>query len=736
MENSKNPAFYQATGRRESRNLVWALVILGFITVLVQTVALREFLALCQGTEITLGLALAAWLAGGAVGSLLAGGILKRWDSRYGPFWGFIILALFCPLMLVVIRGFRSLAGMFPGQSLSLGQVSVLSVLALAPLGALLASQYCFGVGMLEKSGSSSSAGRAYHLEAWGYLFGGLAFTFILAARLPAAACLLLCSVLSFTAGWLISLYRVQKIGSLMLSAIAMAAAVFGSEQMENRTLGLVFPGSEIKAASSSPYGQTVVAGREGQLGVFYQGSPILQHPVAVSMGGEEAVALGLASSGRPERVLAIGGLGLMPILLRQDIKSLELAEPDPRLISTVARQRMPGWDSLLLDGRVVKINQDGRTFLNGRGHNYDLIILDLPYPVNLGWNRYYTLEFYHAVRKRLNPDGALVVILPGSEASVNPNIINLMAIMHRTMSAVFPHLILAQGQSTYLAAGLSAEAVSDAELYRRCQILGTNMSFFSAAQMPYLLDKQRRRNIINKIEQARPEDNRDLKPRALAAGLLLWQSTISPAGEKAYNLILKAAPALWLALLILFFRPKTKHAKTALATGAGAMGLQTLCLWGVQVKYGTLYHWLGLANALFMAGTAIGSFWAARQRERPKIAVLELMWLGWCLMFAVFSAGGILLGWGYLLGSGLTGLLLGLEYPALVAGYAQKRSLPQTFSAPALYAADLGGGMAAAILAGMVLIPAWGMAGAAAFFAGLKLVSLRWWLFKRGLDA
>lgn len=706
------------------------LVITGLAAVVIQTVVLREFLALCQGSEITLGLGLAAWLAGGAAGSMIAGWGQRAIGWRAGLLTGWTLLAVLCPGALIFLRYFRHLAAALPGQAMSLGQIAMASFSTLCPLGLLVAGQYCFGVAWLEKAGRSQAAGRAYGLEALGFLLGGLAFTFVLSIKATAAASLLLCSALCLLGCALTSSGLGLRMGALVLSALALTTAIIWGPGLERASQHLAYGGYEIRTVSSSPYGQTVIAQRQGQVSVFYQGSSWLEHPPAIALGDEETVALGFLASGSGGDVLCLGGWGLLPVLLSQPINTVTLAEPDPWLITGIRRQGLGSWDSLLADSRLRLVATDGRSFMERDEKQYGLIILSLPYPLSLEWNRYYTREFFGTVRKRLKPDGALVVRLPGGETWLDYDKINLAAVVQRTMVNVFRKIRLVSGQSLYLLGFGEGKASSD--LYPtadRYQALGLRLSFFSPAQLEHLLDVERNDLLKRKIDEIGAGSNRDLCPRALVPGLGLWQAMISKIWGRAYRSAITWSPALWLLLLLLWFWPRGRPTGTALATGGSAMGMQMLCLWGLQIERGTLYHWLGLGNALFMAGTALGSFLFLGQSRRLKILVLESTWLIWILGFLILTLAGRLPAWACLLGSAISGLLLGLEYPALVAGYAEERGRSQVMSVAPVYAADLAGGLMAAILCGMLLVPAWGLAGAAAFLLGLKLVSVRWWL-------
>ncbi|MRR10010.1 spermine synthase, partial [bacterium] len=91
----------------------------GFSTVVVQTALLREIIVVCQGNELTLGFALAAWLVGAAAGSWAAA---RGGRSPAGTLpLALLALALLVLPALLAVRGYKPAAGLLPGQAVSLG---------------------------------------------------------------------------------------------------------------------------------------------------------------------------------------------------------------------------------------------------------------------------------------------------------------------------------------------------------------------------------------------------------------------------------------------------------------------------------------------------------------------------------------------------------------------------------------------------------------------------------------
>ncbi len=141
-----------------------------------------------------------------------------------------------------------------------------------------------------------------------------------------------------------------------------------------------------------------------------------------------------------PERVLILGGGdGLLArVLLRHnDIRRIDLVEIDPRMIELGRNQfelrKLNGGS--LSDARVHVHIGDAAQFVREEGPNYELILIDFPFPATYELSLLYTKEFYSWVRKRLAADGIIALDFPLPDSASDP----------------LPHLI-----STLKAAGLA----------------------------------------------------------------------------------------------------------------------------------------------------------------------------------------------------------------------------------------------------------------------------------------
>lgn len=113
-------------------------------------------------------------------------------------------------------------------------------------------------------------------------------------------------------------------------------------------------------------------------------------------------------------KILVIGGENGMivkELLKYHDIRNIDMLPLDTMLYE-VARQNklFTGLNQNALDHEKVQlIKRTPFSFLSSQHHVYDLIFIDLPDPVDLELNQYYTKEFYELCYRTLRKDGFLI---------------------------------------------------------------------------------------------------------------------------------------------------------------------------------------------------------------------------------------------------------------------------------------------------------------------------------------
>jgi spermidine synthase len=141
----------------------------------------------------------------------------------------------------------------------------------------------------------------------------------------------------------------------------------------------------------------------------------------------------------RPEAVfIAGGGEGgtLREALRYPSVKRAVMVEIDAE-VTALSRQYLPEMSAgAFEDPRTELYHEDARGYLEKSGDKFDIIIIDLPDPLEEGpAYRLFTGEFYRTVSDRLTADG-LIAVQAGSAHLTE--LLNLSAV-NNTLQGVFP---------------------------------------------------------------------------------------------------------------------------------------------------------------------------------------------------------------------------------------------------------------------------------------------------------
>lgn len=151
-----------------------------------------------------------------------------------------------------------------------------------------------------------------------------------------------------------------------------------------------------------------------------------LVHPAMITHPGPEAV------------FIAGGGEGatLREVLRHNTVKRAVMVDIDEEVIALSKKYLPEHSRGAFEDRRTELYHVDARDFLAKSNDNFDLIIIDLPDPIEEGpAYLLYTREFYQIVRNRLTDNG-LIAVQAGS-ASLN-ELLNFTAV-NNTLQSVFP---------------------------------------------------------------------------------------------------------------------------------------------------------------------------------------------------------------------------------------------------------------------------------------------------------
>jgi spermidine synthase len=722
-----------------------ALMLIGCSAVLGQIVLMRELMAVFNGNEISLGILLATWLFWIAMGSIVCSALAQheRHVRR-------MVAALECllgislPLTVWALRWSKSLFQTVPGE-------------LVGPLPVLLASLICMSLFCVIAGALFVSAARmmsiesavdarrassaAYLLEAAGSAVGGIVASLVLLRFLSPfqiAGLVLLMNLLIASVLWLRMSRKQIAVALAAATLVAVSLLLEVAPRMERLAQTLEWRGFHLLASRDSIYGNLTVIATGNNRSLYENGLILASTPD--ESAAEESVHYALLEHPAPKRVLLIGGGagGSVPQALKHPtVERIDLIELDPALIR-MARDYLPA-DSAPADPRVYLHYTDGRAYLNATRDSFDVIIVSLPDPQTAQLNRFYTAEFFRSARNHLAPDGLLALQLRSSEEAISPDLAEFLRCIDRTLHEVFPNVVAIPGETIHFIAATRPGLLTDDPRVLVERLLARHLKtrYVREYFIPF-------RMMPDRMEQARGElqplpatqVNRDFSPIAYYYNTVLWSAQFKPVYANWLRAAARArfSTVLGGTLIVLFsvaallgFAPaRERRAPSAAvcsmaATGFTLMALEIILLLAFQSIYGFLYRQLAILIALFMAGMAVGSWLGLRHIHRDHrpacraVAITQfILALAAPLLMLVVSLLARLSGTAAIwlaaqcvfpALAALSGILGGYQFPlaAQLYGESGERRLGW------LYAIDLLGGCAGALLLSAYLIPVFG---------------------------
>ena len=459
-----------------------AVLMLGAVSQIGQVLFLRELLMVFQGSELSIGIILAAWLAWVGVGSHWGAYLVERIDRP-------VLLLTLCaagitvmlPATILLIRGLRMVFAGLPGSYLSLFDMTAASFLLMAPTCMLLGGQFVLLSRVWRESegaNDTSGAGKTYVGEATGNMIGGLFFTLLIvhlfnpfqSAFLTA---ILMLAAIVFMARRLVPPSRRFHLMYGVLLAVPALAFPFLTEldawayQLQ---WGTFMPHHQLVETHQSKHGTIAVVQREDQYSFFQSGHLVFSTagPDALATGLEEQDAgtfahFAMVQHENPGSVLLIGGglRGMLGEIGKHPVERIDAIELDPVLTRAarpyVSQETAKG----LADPRVRLIHTDGRLFVKSAQEKYDIIIVDVPDPATAVLNRYYTREFFVEAEALLEAEGVFVMGAASTPDLRGMAVANRNAALYHTLASVFSHVVVAGDRFLLFFATHSPEQIS-----------------------------------------------------------------------------------------------------------------------------------------------------------------------------------------------------------------------------------------------------------------------------------
>ena len=733
------------------------LVLIGYTAAIAQIVLLRELMVVFYGNESSLGLMLASWLFWTAAGSSLAGRFAARGRQPRRLMAGFqVLIAVILPWTVLAVRAAKGLLQTVPGEVLGPAAMLLTSFSAMGPLCILCGALFTAGSTVYATTAATSAGeatGSVYLWEAVGSAGGGVVAGLILIRYLSSLEIAGLLTLLNLLAasGLAIAIrpLRYAAVGGLVGVAVLLGCSGW-PRRLEAISQERFWRGQHLAATRNSVYGSLAVVGTEGSRSVYENGVVLFTVPDPAA--AEEAVHYALLEHPSPRSLLLIGGGlngSIAQALRHPTLARVDYVELDPAILD-LAREYFPNeWLALRADPRVHVHVTDGRLFLKTTQSTFDVVIVNLPEPRNAQLNRFYTVEFFHEVSRKLTPTGLLSFQLRSSENYISTELGQFLRSIHKSLRAVFPEVTAIPGETVHFFAAPRAGTLASGadELLARLHARNLKTSYVSEYFIPFRMTPDRMADFQTQIRTlASTPVNRDFAPVAYYFDIALWSSQFNQGYRPLFRAMagvdfgaMVAAFGVVLTALVVggrFLTERRDRRQLAagfctLATGFTMIGLELLLLLAFQAVYGYVYQQLAVIIAAFMAGMALGSWLGMRPAARGGMRVLGITQL------LGAAAPLVLLGLFEAMGRAAVSSLVAsqIAFPALalacgmLGGYefliASRIFFGGTAHRPGtLYAVDLAGSCLGAVLLSAWLIPVFGFFKTALLSATLSLAA------------
>ena len=693
--------------------------LLGVATVIAQSILLREAMAAMGGSEVALGLVMALWLSGMSFGARLGVRIGSPGLARSLP----TLTVVAAAAGTVLFRAAPELTGATAGESLTTWYAVWLWAAAILPAAISGGVAFPILAGALGETG----AGRAYAIEAFGALAGGLALTFGLIRFGSAASLLVAIGVIGFVQHW-----PRHRTLAVLLAVTCVAIASPAAHRLADATWRWSGrPGVLGAWAETRHQRLEVSAGAPAAL--YADGRLLSSYPDVYSVLPRAHLIMLLHPD--PRRVLTVGCAadGSFEAMITHQPEVLVIVEDDPQLLSFLGRWYGDGYRRAL-DQPVVRLSQAGPLKALNHATDLDLIVLADGDPTTLRANRTRTTEFFRRCRAALDTTGVLVLALGIPDTYLGGTAGEFLATLTSTLKQVFPKVAAVPGERILLVAGGpdARITIDEAELERRLVRRPGASTALPPAMLQLLVDPTRQSDLSAVVDAADSAPNSVSHPRAVALAANLHEARSRPLlarsvgnfrhrGPQLMAWVLAAVVACLVGAAVGSSR-RVRVVATAWVVGATSMGwwLILLAIW--QATRGAISAEVGALTGLAMAGIAIGGR-LGLQFDRPANTLPVIVGAG-VVVSLLIAAGIPLRAPGVLVPVFLAvaGVLTGAAFPglgALAGGHSARRG------AGIAYSADELGAALTALVIGTAAIPWFGMTWSAVGLAVLGLAAI-----------
>ncbi len=683
---------YKKTSRSD---IAVNLFIIGFTSMSVQILLIREIMNISGGYELTAGTFLASWLITSAIGAAAAG------SSSLNDIRKINLVFSISPLISIVLLILLSRLFLQPGETPSFLVSIIFTFLVLIPF--CMVSGFTFvKLLALARTANNFIPGKSFSIETTGGIIAGLIIS-VLTAGLFNTYQLLLTIILMSTAYTILTFYiKKRNIKIIVKVSFATLAALIIISNPDVLLRQILLPGINVTDTRETPYGNITYGEYGGEKSIYYN-QRLLTYVDDVAER-EENIHYAMLQRDNPEKVLLISGplKSHLPELKKYPVRKVVFIERDPELVKAETENIDPGNTELIIE------NRDAFRYIKNNEETLDVILLLIPPPSTLSLNRYYTTEFFNDAKNCLSHDG-IFMCSPGIwDNYPNKESITLFSSVFNSLNEAFNNVIPVVGNKLYYIA-------SDKDLSVSISMLTEKRGIKNVYVGPdFLFDDL----IKNKSDEVISLLDRNVKEN----------STLYPIASFHFQSYLlsqnlnEKIPAIIIMILV-FILPVLLIRRSNYImyfSAAGLAGFEIIALLSIQLTIGNMYQLTGAILALFMAGLAAGSGTNLKLMDRIPLKIKALILV---LYYAVIALIINFLLSTNSLTAGILIIVFSILIPSFFTGH-MFRSLTFTdidgTTSSATYGADLAGSALGFIVVSGLAVPVLGIKVSIILLSGL----------------
>ena len=686
-------------------------ILLGIISSIFQLTIFREFTFSIAKNELSFVVATGVWFVFCSLGSI-TGIKTKGRNYFYLPF---LFSLVFC-LVICAIHLAKSFAGSGYYEAVGLGFVFLSSLFLIAPMSFLIGYFFCvFTKEYLEcRVFAQNTFAKFFAFEAIGFFIGGVIFTFFLARYSNPFLFSSLPVIFLIVADVEKKKKMFSALGIILLGIIF----VFGFKFVLKKE----FKGAQVLINKGSVYGPIILAEKFGVQSLYVNGS--LLSTSEDNVWNEEFIHTSLFAGRGIKNVLFIGAYfsGQVKEILKHNISSIDCLNINP-VLSQLNK------DKFVKNNRaeINFIVNDPRLYLENTKKKYDCIIMNMPAPTSLAFNRYFSDEFFERVKKRLDKNGIFSFYIPSKRDILSPRILRFNSCIINTLDRVFTHRLLIPADSMIIIAS-DTKIVSSNNLLENFSSSKIKTDYFTIYHLRDSLSPGRIKYIENMLDK-KVKINSDFYPRGFLYYLLLEQSKFYPDlcvdTQKAKYFISEAFMIIIMLLigfLSLLARSNLACNRKCLVKrsllnvviiGFTSIGFNSIIFVLFQTYSGALFWKIGILTGIFMLGLSLGTFLINSVVDQASISQKTLSYFYFVWTLFIFS---LFVGIKYLnklyytdsifyIYSFLSGSLTGAVYPLITKLMLKQNAAPKNIPI-FVYAADLTGAFLGTLVFSILFIP------------------------------